>query len=92
MKADINEVIETFIRRSLSVVSLGSLVSSLSFLSGVLRSHGDILADDIDEEMSTLEEVYRVALDREWKEFPADERQLVLEAARQIRSKATKST
>lgn len=82
----ISEAARAFVSGSMSVSSLGSLVSSLSFLSGVLMSHGETLPEDLDEGISTLEQIYGVALDREWKEIPPEERRLVLEAVELVRS------
>lgn len=82
------EVTAAFLQSGKGVTALGSLISSLSFLTAALKDRSDPLPVAIEEELATLEEIYGVALDREWQELPSEELQFVLTAVELIKDRA----
>ena len=62
-----------FRRPSISASRLGAFVSNAVFLVDRLAETKDPLSGVLGDPLDTLEQIYAVALDREWSDLPAEE-------------------
>jgi AAA+ superfamily predicted ATPase len=78
------EATEQILGRSVSIAGLGHYLGDAVFLAGHLADANDPAEPCISVALELLEEIYAVALDRQWSELPSEEAAMAGAAVEEI--------